>query len=139
MIDKIGADEAEDLAADLGLDALQTALLLQGIEDSVLGGSSGAADISWSRHRRTATGTPPKSHSTHESEEALLQAGMRHHQENRLEEALTAFDETIRAARSGGPTAARAGAQRGLTLEKLGRLEEAVESYNTVLQFRPTD
>jgi tetratricopeptide (TPR) repeat protein len=139
VIDRIGADEAEELAADLGMDALQTALLLKGIEDSVLSSSSGGADISWSRHRQTTTGTPPKSHSKHESEEALLQAGMRHHQENRLEEALTAFDEAIRAARSGGPTAAQAGAQRGLTLEKLGRLEEAVESYNTVLQFRPTD
>jgi uncharacterized protein (TIGR02466 family) len=139
VLEKLGPDEAEELAADLGMDARQTALLLKGIEDSVLGGSSDGADSSWSRHRRTVMpGAPPESRST-QSEEALLQAGLRHHQEQRLEEALSAFTKAISAARSGGPTATRAGAQRGLTLEKLGRLEEAVESYNTVLQFRPTD
>ena len=65
------------------------------------------------------------------SESELYSVGTDHLTAERLPEALAAFDLAVAASRSGGRTNTRV--NRGLTLMRLGRMEEALEAFDGAL------
>ena len=65
------------------------------------------------------------------SESELYSIGTDHLTAERLPEALAAFDLAVAASRSGGRTNTRV--NRGLTLMRLGRMEEALEAFDGAL------
>ena len=69
------------------------------------------------------------------SESQLYSTGTQQLNENRLQEALASFDSAVAASPTGGRTSTRV--NRGLTLQRLGRFDDALASYNGALGLPP--
>ena len=69
------------------------------------------------------------------SESQLYSKGTEQLNQNRLQEALASFDSAVAASPTGGRTNTRV--NRGLTLQRLGRFDDALASYNGALGLDP--
>lgn len=82
-----------------------------------------------------APGLPLVQHAAGASESELYSTGTEQLNRNQLLEALASFDGAVAASSHGGRTNTRV--NRGLTLQRLGRLDEALASYNGALGLDP--